>query len=201
LAQLKNKRIGVENTAVGAIMLDGLMTTANLKSTDFTLVPLTADEHIEAYSSGKVDAIVTFTPHISHLLAQDAKTIFDSSQIPDRIVDVLVTPKSVLEDRRDSLKTLLSAYFVALDYLQQHPDNAAQLIAPRLATSPEAVQKHYQGLQLPDLMENHRLLAQRKPELHNTAEGLAQLMLRQHLLSRPVDTSQFIDGSLLPALH
>ncbi len=29
LAQLKNRRIGVENSAVGAIMLDGLLTTAN----------------------------------------------------------------------------------------------------------------------------------------------------------------------------
>ena len=201
LAQLKNRRIGVENTAVGAIMLEELMTRAKLQSSDFTLVPLTFDEHLQAYSSGKVDAIVTFAPNICRLLALGANIIFDSKQIPGRIVDVLVTRKSVLENRRNSLRTLLSAYFMALDYQQQHPDIAARLIAPRLAVSPDEVRKQFQGLQQPGLMENHRLLSRQPPELQKSIEELAQLMRRRHLLFRPVDTSLFIDGSLLPALR
>lgn len=201
LAQLKNRRIGVENSAVGAIMLDGLLTTAKLSYSDFTLLPVTVDEHLAAYRSGKVDAIVTFAPLIGKLLALGANNIFDSSQIPGRIVDVLVTRKTVLDNQKESLKTLLSAYFMALEYRQQHPDTASRLLAPRLAVPPAEVWKHYQGLRLPDLAENHRLLAQRDPELQKTAAELAQLMHSRHLLSRPVDTSQFIDGSLLPALR
>ncbi len=41
LTELKGKKVGVENSAVGAILLDGALTSAQLSPADIQIVPLT----------------------------------------------------------------------------------------------------------------------------------------------------------------
>jgi len=47
-----------------------------------------------AFKKRQVDAIVTFEPVKSELLSSGANILFDSHQIPGRIVDVLVVRKN-----------------------------------------------------------------------------------------------------------
>jgi len=69
LYDLKGRRIGYENTAVGALMLDAALRAGHLTPADVTLVPVTPDRHVAAFTTGDVDAVVTFEPARSELLA------------------------------------------------------------------------------------------------------------------------------------
>ncbi|WP_051906370.1 ABC transporter substrate-binding protein [Methylomarinum vadi] len=198
LPKLKGKRIGVENTAVGAILLDGALSEAGLTPADIEIVPLTVDEHLFAYLNGEVDGIVTFEPVKNQLLSAGAVNLFDSSQIPERIVDVLITRRQVIEDRPQDLKRLLSAYFEALGYLAEAPLDSAKRIAPRMGLSSDQILPQYAGLKIPDITENRQLLKNGNSRLKANIARLTEIMYRKELLFKPIDTRSLTDASLLP---
>jgi NitT/TauT family transport system substrate-binding protein len=197
LNAIKGKRIGVENLAVGAILLDSALTAAHLKSEDITLVPLNVDEHLKAYQQNKIDAVVTFEPVKSQLIQLGARQLYDSSKMPHHIIDVLVTHQSVIEHRPDELKQLVTAYFKALAYFKTHPKPAATVMSGRLMVTAEAVILQFNGLILPDLSGNSHFLAGQKPILNQAAQHLANLMLQQQLLFKAVTTDHLINNSFL----
>jgi NitT/TauT family transport system substrate-binding protein len=199
LANIKGKRIGVENTAAGAIILNSALTSANLTPTDIKLIPLTVDEHKDAYANGQIDAIVTYEPVKSHLLSQGAIQLFSSSQIPNRIIDVLITRQNIINQQPEELKHVLVSYFKARNYIQLQPHNASFKMAPRLQVEAAQVMALFQGLKFLSLDENRQLLSSHNPTLQSTAANLADLMFKQKLLTQLVSTDSIIDGSLLPS--
>jgi NitT/TauT family transport system substrate-binding protein len=201
LDQLKGKNIGVEQTGVGALMLDAAMKQAGLARGDIHAISMTADQHLTAFKQGKVDALVTFEPIASQIIAAGGLPLFDSRAIPGGIVDVLAISGKALAENPNTLRTLLTRYFSALNYLQQQPDDASRRMAPRLGLTPAAVQAGYARLILPDLAENRRLLSGEPAPLEATARQLAALMLREKLLAREIDVKQFIATGSLPELE
>lgn len=198
LHALRGKRIALENGAVGAIMLDALLETANLKVSDIDLVPATVDEHEKIYQSGKVDAVVTFEPVRNALLKRGARVIFDSSEIPERIMDVLVVRNDRLAEHRQALKDIVAAHFHALEYREKQPQDAARILAPFLNVAEHEVIAQYDGLKVPTLEENHRFLSGAQPTLNSRAAELAELMLHHKLLQRKTNTAQLSDPGFLP---
>ena len=194
LHDLKGKRIGVESSAVGAVVLNSALELAGMSSFDFTIVPLTINQHRESYVENKIDAVVTFEPVKSYLLSQGAVTLFDSSQVPGRIVDVLVVRSSILETHTDSICALVKAQLQALEYFKNHSKEATQLMAPRLQMLPEDLLISYQGITLPGLAENRILLGESDTSLHASAKELAELMLDLRLLKRTPNMSNLIDN-------
>ncbi len=151
---LKGRRIGVENTAVGAIMLDAALEAAGLGPDDVEIVPVEINEHLSAWLHGQVDALVTFEPVRSRLLAQGAHVLFDSRQIPDRIIDVLAIRGEVIERQAPHIRELLTAYGRALEALRKEPRPSCEAMAPRLHIDAETLCRSYAGLEIPGL-ENH----------------------------------------------
>jgi NitT/TauT family transport system substrate-binding protein len=198
LADLKGKRIGVEQTGVGALMLDAALKQASLTASDIQVVNLTLDQHLKAFRNKQIDALVSFEPVASQIEAAGAHRLFDSRAIPGSIVDVLAISSKALEANPDTARKLLARYFQALSWLRQNLAEAARHMAPRLGLTPAAVQAGYQGLVLPDVAENRRLLAGTPASLETTAAKLATLMLREQLLARKVDVSHFILPNYLP---
>ncbi len=150
-----------------------------------------------AFKKRQVDAIVTFEPVKSELLSSGANILFDSHQIPERIVDVLVVRKKTVEQHPETLKQLLEGYFKALAYLKTFPDLARQKIAPRMGLPPQALVAQYAGIKIPDKNENNRLLAGDNPQLTKTVTALVTLMHNKKLLHQSVDTANFLNGELL----
>jgi NitT/TauT family transport system substrate-binding protein len=201
LAALKGKRIGVEQTGVGALMLDAALKQAGLTAADVRVINLTVDQHLAAFRDGQVDALVTFEPIASQVAAAGGRRLFDSRAIPGGIVDVLAVSAKALAANPQTARQLLLGYFQALAHLRANPTDAARRMAPRLGLTPAAVQAGYQGLALPDLAENRRLLAGAPSPLETSAAKLAALMLREKLLARAVDATGLIVPDYLPESH
>ena len=198
LADLAGKRVGVEHTAVGALMLAAALRHASLPPAAVKVVPLTADAHREAYLSGRVDALVTYEPTAGLLEAEGALRLFDSRAIPGRVVDVLALTPRALADSRGAARNLVAAHFRALDYLRDHTEDALRLMAPRLGLSPAGMGDALRGLELPDLAENRRWLRGAPAALETAAAELAALMWREKLLPREIGVADLADASLLP---
>lgn len=198
LKQLKGKRIGVELSAVGALMLESALEKAELRKSDVTLINLTVDRQEQAYRNQEVDAVITFEPTRTKLLAEGAHELFSSREIPGRIIDVLAIREERVTPNEDTLRNLISAHFRALEYLQQHPEQALPLIAPRLGINKSELQAAYHGLKLPGILENHDWLADDADPLEKRSLELATLMRRWDLIRRTPDLTQLADNRYLP---
>lgn len=193
LSDLRGQRVGVENTAVGALMLEAALEQAGLNREDIHPVALTIDEHRHAFEAEEVRALVTFEPVKSQLLGLGAKVLFDSNRIAGSIVDVLVVRADVLEKRPVSVQLLLDSQFEAIDYLKNNPKKSAVMLAPRLHIPPQQILAGLQDIRFPDAEENMHLLYSSPPPLEQTARALQSLMTDKQLLNTQVRVNLLID--------
>lgn len=200
LAQLRGQRIGVEETAVGALMLAQLLAAAQLQPTDVIKVPTTSDRHVAAFEAGEVDAVVCFEPYATQLAKRGARRLLDSSRFPGLIVDMLVARSDALATAPRQFRALTAGYFRALDYLAQSPAQAAALMAPRMAISPDEVLQALKGVRLMDLAANHVLLGGSTPQLPVLAGKVGQLMTQTGLLRATPALDRLMNPDYLPPL-
>ncbi len=199
LAQLAGKRIGAEDTAVGALMLHKLLSAAGVSRDEVQIVSLTIDQHLAAWQADEIDVLVSYEPVSGTLLRQGAHRLFDSSTIPDAIFDVLAVRSEVLQTRhgRRATETLISAHFRALWHLRRNPADASFRLALRMGNSgPEALES-YRGLVLPDEFANLRLLAGQPDRMVLAATEIARILHQQGRLSSP-QPGDFVDARFLP---
>jgi len=200
LEGIRGQRICVESTALGAFFLTRAFQTVGLKPSDVIIVQCEIDEQYRKYLEGVVDAVVTFEPVRTRLIAQGAKQVFDSSQIPGEIIDVLVISKDMLERNPNQVKILLKGWFKALVHLETKPKDAALLISKRLKISPEDVLASYRGLKLPNLEDNLKMMSGLESGLLESTKNLSKFMLDAKLLRHEVDLNDFIHTVALEKL-
>ncbi|MGD9164793.1 MAG: ABC transporter substrate-binding protein [Chromatiales bacterium] len=192
LEGIRGKRVGLENTALGSYVISRALEIAGLGREEITVVPLLVDEHERAYDEQSVDAVVTFEPVRTKLLAKGANQIFDSRRIPKEIIDILIVRKSFLEERPESVRHLLKGWFAALDKLSSAPDEAHGIIARRLAITRPETRDSYAGLVLPDLSENKTMLFGNPPPLLATMKRLADRMTEANILEQSGDLRKLL---------
>lgn len=195
--QLRGLRVGAEDSAMGVVMLDAVLSAAGLRAEDVIKVPITADQSVMQFQAERVDAVVTFEPWVSQLEALGAVRVYDSTQVPDRIVDVLAVRQEVLAKRPKDVTRLVASHFQALEQFRRDPAQAAHFMAPRLQLAPEDVPASYRGLKLPDAAASREML---RPggALAGTLQALQRLMVERRLLDRPAPFEQLVDTRFLP---
>lgn len=198
LDQLKGLRVGVEASAVGALMLAKLLERAGLRASDVVKVDATVDRHLEAYRSGEVDVVVTFEPIASALRLEGAVTWIDSRLFPGLIVDVLAVRRDRLLEEPSRHRALLAGYFEALSAWRREPEQSERALARQVLLAPEQVSRALAGLKVPDLADNRAWLDGADPRLIRSARELGTLMHAEGLLRRPPDLHGLCDPAFLP---
>ncbi len=187
LQDIRGLRVGVENTGLGAVMLSAALQHANMRVGDVELVNLSVDQHLQAYQNGVVDVVVTFEPVATQLRRAGANLLFDSSAVPDLIVDVLICRRTVFERREPALRDLVRGYYRAHQFMSDQPAEALAFIGRRMKMTPEELQKAYNGLRLPTLQDNVRWLAGSPSAFDDARDRLQQMMRERNLLDHNPD--------------
>lgn len=187
LADLKNKRIGVEQSGVGTYMLAQVLQLAKLNSNDITTVSSTVNQHIFLLNDHQVDAVITFDPIAYKLEQLGYVNLLDSRQLPEAIIDVLITRKNILKQHPNSIEQLLDGYWQARDYMAKNPQDALTRIAPRLDVSTEELKQLYQNLILPDRQQQQHMF---NHQLETIIQSMNNLMIEEGLLREVIDSRQ-----------
>lgn len=190
VGDLSRRRIGVESSAVGAVVLDAALRLHGMSTRDLTLVSLDVDQHLDAYRSGHVDAIVTYEPTRTLLLKEGARELFSSKEAPGLILDTFAVRADVLQPRAHAIRLLLNGHFQALEAWRQDPERFRVRLAERLGVPPEAVPLVMDTLRYPNLAENVRFLGSDLTEgaLTRSAQHLQEVMYRGGLLPQAAPT-------------
>ena len=193
LTDLKGKRVGAETSALGGFVLARALDQAGMSPQDIQIVPIEMSEHEQAFTEGRVDAIVTYEPARGNLLRAGAHQLFDSSQIPKEIVDVLIVREEALSKADATLQALIQGWFRALTYLREQPLDAARRIAPRQGVSPEQFLESLKGLHIPGLGENLLLLGKTDQTFLNGLQRLSKFMASRQLLKHEMDPASLLN--------
>ncbi len=198
LGDLRQRRLGVEDSALGALMLTLALEQAGLQRHQVTVLPVPYEQHESAWVGDHVDALITYEPVAGRLLARGARPLLSTRQLPETVFDVLAMRPEALARHGDPLRASLAGYFKALSYLRQNPWDAAYRVAPRLKISAEALIDSLRGLELPDRIGNLSYLSGVDNPLLKAARRLSPLMQQAGLLQHPVDTQDLVSPLYLP---
>ena len=198
LTDLKGQRIGYEQSSVGELLLSEILIASGLSRDEVKLVPLSVEKHVDAWKNKQFDAVVTYEPVASELLAQGTHKLFDSRQIPNTIIDVLAIRTDVLESHASAIRHLIQNHFKALEYITKNPQDSAYRMAEHLKLKSSEVMPAFKGLLLPDAAYNRRLMSGATPELLVTARKLSAVMAKYQLLKQEDSLSLLIRDDFLP---
>jgi len=197
LSQLKGKRIGVENNALGGFVILRALEIFKIDPNSVNIIKVDINEQEKAFTEKKVDAVVTFDPVLSKLTRNGGNIIFDSKQIPGEIVDVLVVRNQYLKLHRNNVQRLIDAWYKSLDYKVKEPIKAAQILGKRAQLNVKETLATYKGLKLPSPEENIALLLGDSPELLTSAQALSKTMFKQNLIKKDINPSVLFKNSTL----
>lgn len=199
LADIKGRRIGVEDGALGALMLYQVLLAAGLQPEDVQRVSIPVDKQADAWKRGEIDAAVSFEPGSSQIIKLGGNLLFDSRQIPELIFDVIAVRSSLLDQAHaEAFRHLVAAHLKALKYIDTNPDDAAYRMAPRFNLSPEQVMPTFKGLVLPDLENNIRLIASPAASMLKSASIVGDVMLKAGILRDRPNLDGLLCADYLP---
>lgn len=193
LANLAGQRVALEEGATGALLLDGLLLAARVSVDQVRKVPSTLALSVEVFEHGEADVVVTAEPWASQIERAGGVRLFDSTQIPNRIIDVLAVRTDKLESRRAAIDELVRGIVKARHHHLTEPAGVASKMAPRLQLEASQVAEAFRGLNIPTVPDNRDML-QPDGEIVVAAQALQKVMLASGLLSRELPRTALIES-------
>ena len=112
LADIKGQKVNLVEFSVSHYLLARALETAKLAEKDLKVVNTSDADMAAAYKTPEVTAVVTWKPIVSTILeSPDAKKVFDSSQIPGEIIDLMVANTAVVKDNSNFAKALVGIWY------------------------------------------------------------------------------------------
>lgn len=197
LADLRGQRIAVEVNGVSGILLLKILEVAGLARDDIVTVDLPVSQHPQAWARGDVDAAVCYEPIASALQRAGGVRLFDSSDMPETIFDVLVVTRATADTNPEAVRDLVGAHFAGLLHLVRSQHDAVYRVASRQGVDPVDVRNALATVMLPDLSANQRYLAA-FGRVETVARALSRLMLSEGMISNQPPLQRLCDTAFLP---
>ncbi|MEO0521761.1 MAG: putative urea ABC transporter substrate-binding protein [Pseudomonadota bacterium] len=113
LASLAGKPVNLVELSVSHYLLARALDSVGMKEADLASVINTSDaDMIAAFATPDVEAVVTWNPLVSSILEDPkASKLFDSSDIPGEIIDLMVVNTETLKANPDFGKAMAGAWY------------------------------------------------------------------------------------------
>ena len=130
VADLKGKRVAVDEGSVSEFYLSVLLEKAGLKESDLQVVNMTAADAGGAFVARRVDAAVTWEPWLSRGKKTDfGHLLVDSSTTPGLITDVMIAKTDWVKTHAKDVAGIVKAWEEAVAYYEAHPDESIEIMA------------------------------------------------------------------------
>ena len=191
LADIKGQKVNLVELSVSHYLLARALDGIGLGEQDITVVNTSDADMVAAYASPDVTAVVTWNPLLSEILATpDSHKVFDSSQVPGEIIDLMVVNTATLKANPALGKALTGAWYEILSVMSGKDAAAsaartqmakasgtdlagydAQLATTRMFYQAAEALSFTRGTELPDTMKrvarfsfDHGLLGESAPD-------------------------------------
>jgi NitT/TauT family transport system substrate-binding protein len=112
LADIKGQNVNLVEFSVSHYLLARALESLKMSERDVKVVNTSDADMVAAYKTADVSAVVTWNPLVSTILEDpSAKKVFDSSQIPGEIIDLMAANTATLKDNPDFGKALAGIWY------------------------------------------------------------------------------------------
>lgn len=112
LADIKGQNVNLVELSVSHYLLARGLESVGMAEKDVKVVNTSDADMVAAYTTDDVTAVATWNPLVAEITAMpNANKVFDSSQIPGEIIDMLVANTDVVKDNPKFAKALVGAWF------------------------------------------------------------------------------------------
>lgn len=136
LTSLKGKPVNLVELSVSHYLLARALDSVGLKEADLASVINTSDaDMIAAFATPDVEAVVTWNPLVSAILEEpNASKLFDSSDIPGEIIDLMVVNTETLEANPAFGKAMAGAWYEVMGLMAAGDANVLTAMAEASGT-------------------------------------------------------------------
>ena len=130
VADLKGKRIAVEQGTVDHYLLLLALSQAGLGQGDVVLDPLSRESAAAAFAAGRVDAVCVSAPFTTKALQRPGShAISTSAEFPGAIPTHLVVRPALIRDHPEIVQALVNTWFDTLKWIKANKDAAIDVMA------------------------------------------------------------------------
>ncbi|WP_017325697.1 ABC transporter substrate-binding protein [Synechococcus sp. PCC 7336] len=155
IEDLLGKRVAVEEGVVDDFLLTLGLEEAGYSRDDVEIMPLETGAAAAAFAAGRVDAVGAFPPFwLTALEREGSRELFSSADFPGAIPDLLVVSQTVIDEQPEQVQALVNTWFDILEFMQENPERADEIMAARAGVSPEELQLFKEGTRFFTLEDN-----------------------------------------------
>jgi NitT/TauT family transport system substrate-binding protein len=189
IADLKGRRVGVQLNSGSLQILRRALATANLTTDDVTVVNVPPERHLGWFVGAQFEAVVTYDPMRTQLLAQGGIDLFNSSAIAGDVINVLVVRRDYLQAHPDHGRALIDAWFAGREEFLRSATVRAWS-AHRQGLTPEDFETVFKTIELFDRNGSRQLLNGASAPLPATARRFHGFMRENGRLDHDVAVDQ-----------
>lgn len=203
IEDLAGKPVNLVELSVSHYLLARGLDSVGLAERDLDGVINTSDaDMIAAYATDDVEAVVTWNPLVSEILGSnpDATNVFDSSQIPGEILDLMVVNTETLADNPDFGKAMVGAWYELMGLMAEGDEEALTAMAEASGTDLEGYKAQLAATEM--FFDPAAAVAQAESaDLPTTMTNVAEFLFDKGILGEGAPSPDFVgvaypDGSI-----
>ena len=201
LAGLSDKPVNLVELSVSHYLLARALDSVGLREADLDAVINTSDaDIIAAFQTEDVEAVVTWNPLVSTILEDpNATKLFDSSDIPGEIIDLMVVNTETLEANPDFGKAMVGAWYEVMGLMAAGDEEVLTAMAEASGTDLAGYQAQLASTEM--FYDPAAAVAfTQSAELSSTMVSVAEFLFDKGILGEGAPSADFVgvaypDGS------
>ena len=202
IQDLQSKKVAVEAGVVDDFLLTLALEEAGMSRDDVEIVDLETGAAAAAFASGQTDAVGAFPPFwLTALKREGSKELITSKDFPGAIPDLLVVSQKLIDEQPEQVQALVNTWFDILDFMEQNPERADEIMAQRADVTVEELQLFKEGTKMFTLEENLEAFSDGDSMKHMpfAARRMAQFMLDVGFIESEPDLTKILDAQFVKA--
>ena len=200
LADLKGKKIAMEEVAIMQFMVETALAKAGLSAKDVQIMYMPAGDAAKAFMEGKVDAAAVWNPYVNDIqVSRKGRPLFSSKDVPGMMSDVLVASEKSLKQKRAEYVGLVRAWYDVEKFLRDNRDEAVNIMAKVVKQPPEKYKIFLSGARFLNEKDNLDSFAavSNSRSLAALSIPLVKFLKEKKLVEGDVSIAGAIDGTLV----
>ena len=198
---LEGKKVGIPAGAGVMIAIRNMCNELNVDINKIQFVTLSPSDAIAALEKGDIDAMACWEPWISNAQNNGGKLLFSGlkSYLGDKQGDVnwmnfyttMQVSDTFLKEHPEEVKAMLRALKKATDFINENPDEAAEIIAKEI---------NLDAAQVKRIMSQNQYKMTYDDNFVNSCGEIADFMQETNNISTKPDFEKYADSSILKSV-
>jgi NitT/TauT family transport system substrate-binding protein len=146
IGDLEGKTIAAEPGVVDHFLLLQGLQSEGLTEEDVDFRGVLTGDAAAGFAGGEFDCVGVFAPFTLQALERPGShVLFSSADYPGTIPDHIVVSPELIAERPGDVQALVDAWYLTLEYIEEHPDEAIAIMADVAEVTPEEYEQFAAG--------------------------------------------------------